>query len=174
MEKTYALHVPRIEDLPYWTSPPVQFVYESTVAVAAGIYTWADAPSPLTPLRNIMENALYFVRSVSLISDISELDFEAALLITPQFQIYKPSEATVHLFKEPILMNKFYQQFDFRTVYLTAKSADQILATFTGVLVQTPALVGKALMTLKAVISAQEINDDNFIKIFKEQYPNVK
>jgi hypothetical protein len=168
------VNVPRIEDLPYFSSPPVQFVYESPATVAAAMYTWNDAPSPLTPLRNVMENAVYYIRSVSLFADIEEFDFQSALLITPTFQIFKPSEATVHLFKEPIIMNTFLMQYDFRAIYMTAKAADQILAAFNGVLVQTPALIGKTTVTLKAIISAQEITDDNFIKLFMEQYPHAK
>jgi hypothetical protein len=155
MNESLQVNVPRIEDLPYFYSPPVQFVYELTAAVAAGLYTYAGTPGVLTPLRNVMENAVYYIRSVSLIADIDELDFEAAILTAPLFQIYKPSEATVMLFKEPVIMNKFYQQFDFRGVYTTAKVDDQILASFKGILVQTPALIGKASITLKAIISAQ-------------------
>ena len=168
------VNVPRIEDLPYFSSPPVQFVYESLVNVALGLFTWADQPSPLTPLRNVMENAVYYIRSVSLFADIDEFDFQEALVISPSFQIYKPSEATVHLFKEPIIMNTFLRQFDFRSIYMTAKTNDQILCSFSGVIAQTPALVGKANVTLKAVLSVQEINDDRFIEIFREKYPNVK
>lgn len=175
MKETFLqVNVPRIEDLPYFSSPPVQFVYESPATVGAGLYVWTDPPSPLTPLRNVMENAVYFIRSVSLFADIEEFDFQESLLISPIFQIFKPSEATVHLFKEPIIMNTFLQQFDFRAIYMTAKSADQILASFNGTLVQTPSLIGKTTITLKAIISAQEINDDNFLKLFREQYPYVK
>lgn len=173
-DTTLQVNVPRIEDLPYFSSPPVQFVYESQISVALGLFTWADVPSPLTPLRNVMENAVYYIRSISLFADIEEFDFQGALVIAPSFQIYKPSEATVHLFKEPIIMNTFLRQFDFRSIYITAKTNDQILCSFTGVLAQTPALVGKANITLKAIMSVQEINDDRFIELFKEKYPHVK
>lgn len=168
------LNVPRLEDLPYWTSPPVQFVYESTAPLALGAYTWNDAPSALTPNRPIVDNALYFFRSISLAADTSELDFTANIVTTPQFFTFLRGDAEAPLFREPILMCKFFDQFNYRFVWARGKGSDTLLAAFRGIVVQGPAFVGKLSITLKAIISAQEIVDEHFVKLFTTQpYPTI-
>lgn len=163
--------VPRIEDLPYWDSPPIQFVYESETALALGSYTWADAASALTPDRPLIDNALYYFRHISLAADVSELDFTANIVTTPLFYTFRQSDAKTVLFREPIQMNKFYNDFDYRFAWKSQKGSDQLFAAFRGVLVQGAAFIGKASITLKAVISAQEIVGEHFIDKFTKGYP---
>lgn len=165
--------VASIEDLPYWTSPPVQFVYESSAVLAAGIYQWNDTPATLTPDRPIQDNALYFFRSITLTADIAELDYEANILTSPEFYTFLQSDARAVLFREPLIMNKYYQQFDYRLTWVSRQSENQLFAGFRGTIVQGPALVGVNEITLKAVISAQEIVDDNYIKLFQAKYPHL-
>lgn len=163
--------VPRLEDLPYWDSPPIQFVYESESAVSLGSYTWADAASVLTPNRPLIDNALYLFRSISLAADVSELDFTANIVTTPEFFTFRQSDAKTVLFREPIQMNKFYSNFTYRFTWKSQQGSDQLFAAFRGVLVQGPNLVGKNSITLKAVISAQEIISEHFIDLFTKGYP---
>lgn len=165
--------IPRIEDLPYWTSPPVQFVYESRAFLAGGIYTWADAPTALTPVRPIRENVIYYFREVSLAADISELDFTGAIITTPQLFMFKESDARHVLFREPLIMNQFFKSMPYRFSWETNQVNDQLFAAFRGVLNQTPALVGKASIVLKVDVFAQEIVDDNFNNSFKTRYPKT-
>jgi hypothetical protein len=161
-----AVSVPRVEDLPYWVSPPIQFVYESNATLSLGTYTWNDAPTPLTPDRPLLSNAMYFFRSISLSADLSELDYETALTVNPQFYTFLRGDSKAILFREPIQFNKFYNQFDYRMFWIPRRGNDQLLGAFRGTLVQTPALIGKVTIELKAVISAQEIVHTDFIKQF--------
>ncbi len=166
-----APRVPRIEDLPYMSSPPIEFTYESTVSVSAGTYTWADTPTELTPNRPLMENCLYYFRNVTLAADIEELDFSANNTTIPKFQMYLKSRAKAILFREPVYMVKFLQNFDYRFAWVTQQKNDKLYASFNGVVTQGASLVGKASITLTAIISAQEIVDENFVKLFLKQYP---
>lgn len=165
------LAVPRIEDLPYHTSPPIQFVYESTATLALGLYVWADPPSPLTPNRPILDNALYYFRNITLTADTEVLDYTSNIVTSPQFFMYRESDLNTVLFREPVLMNTFYEQFAYPLVWESHRGADRLRAGFTGSLVQGPGLVGKASITLKAIITATEIVDKNFIEIFRSNYP---
>jgi hypothetical protein len=172
------LIVPRLEDLPYWTSPPIQFVYEQTVPVALGAFDWprldnANPPALFTPDRSLVDNALYYFRNISLAADISELDFEANIVTTPRFYPYLTADGkTTVLFREPIVMNKFYQDYEYRYIWLRSKGNNQLLGKFVGNLIQGPNLVGKSSVTLKAVISAQEIVDEEFVDLItKQPYP---
>lgn len=163
--------VPRIEDLPYLSSPPIEFVYSSTASLSGGTYTWADAPTVLTPNRPLMVNSLYYFRSVTLAANVDELDFTSNITTTPQFQMYLKSRAKTVLFREPILMVKFLQNFDYKFAWITQSNQDQLFASFTGVLNQGAALIGKSTITLTSVISAQEVVDQNFVKRFRANYP---
>ncbi len=174
------LAVPRMEDLPYWTSPPIQFVYESTATLNLGVYTWNDQLSPqaLTPARPILGNVLYYFRHVSFSADIEELDFTANITAIPQFQMYRTQDALAPFFRESIQMTQFLSNWDFRQVWLSSRSkedretvADALRGSFTGSLIQGPGLVGKASITLRAVISAQEISDSRYVNLFKAPYP---
>jgi hypothetical protein len=167
------LAVPRLEDLPYWTSPPIQFVYESEATLALGLYTWDDAASVLTPDRPILPNALYFFRNISLAADIAELDYHGAIVTTPQFFTFLESDARAVLFREAITMNKYYENFDYRLTWSSGSGQEQLYAAFRGVLLQTPPLIGKTSITLKAIISAQGIVDDHYINLFKKEYPSA-
>lgn len=168
------LYVPRAEDLPYWGSPPVQYVYESTAILATGFYTWADAPGTLTPNRPVRPNVLYFFRSISMSADIAELDFTASIVTTPAFNTHLKSDANAPLFREPVLMNKFYNQFSYRLWWASQQDNDQLLGTWTGVLAQTAGLIGKQSITLKAIITAQEVSDEYFVNQFRTNpYPRL-
>lgn len=172
------LNVPRIEDLPYWTSPPIQFVYESTAALNLGSYTWNDGPTALTPQRPLLPNAVYYFRHVTLTADVSEFDFSANISTTPAFRVYLKSTGSAMLFREPILMSAFLRNWDYRLTWQTYQSRDsegitqdRILGGFIGALSQGPGLIGKTSITLKAIISAQEIVDTHFCNLFKAQFP---
>jgi len=162
--------IPRIEDLPYFFSPPIEFTYVSTALVSAGIYTWADVPTALTPNRKVMENVLYYFRSITLAADIDELDFTSNITTTPTFQMYLKSRCKSILFREPIYMVKFLQNFEYRFMMLTHQSDDQLFAGFSGAITQGASLVGKNSIKLTAVISVQEIADEEFVKRFCAPY----
>lgn len=167
------LAIPRLEDLPYVSSPPIQFVYQSTAALALGLYVWNDPPQVLTPNRPILTNAIYFFRNVTLAADISPIDFSAAIVTTPQFYMFRQGDARAVLFREPLQMPMFLDQFDYRLCWLSQQQNDQLFAAFRGSLVQTPNLIGKTSITLKAIITAQEIADKNYVESFKSAYPHV-
>jgi len=163
--------VPRIEDLPYFSSPPIQFVYQSQAVFSMGRYEWSDQPTALVPNRPIMINSLYYFRNITLSADIEEVDFTSTINVIPKFQTYLKSRATAILFREPVYMVKFFQNFDYRFAWVTQQNNDQLFASFNGILNQNSNLVGKSPITLTAIISAQEIVDEGFIKSFKDMYP---
>lgn len=169
------LQIARIEDLPYYSSPPMQLVYQSTATLDAGVYVWDDAPGVLATQRNLVDNALYYFRKITITADVESLDFETSVTTIPEFYTFRQSDGGVQrpipLFREPILMPVFLEDFDYRLVWETNQGNDQILGAFRGQLVQSPGLVGKNTITLTAQISVQEIVDKNYINLFKAAYP---
>lgn len=166
--------IARLEDLPYWSSPPIQFVYESTATLALGQYVWADVPAVFTPDRPIRDNVLYYFRNLSLIADTAEFDYSSNIVTTPLFYTFRESDDQAVLFREPIQMNKFYDQFVYRFTWITHRADDILYGAFRGVLIQGPGLIGKNSVTLKAIISAQEVVDEQYIDLFKSHYPPAK
>jgi hypothetical protein len=171
MDQTDKLMIPRLEDLPYWTSPPVQFVYRSTANVIAGTYTWADPPTILTYSRPVLETAIYYIRNISMSANIDALDYSENLLAIPQFQMYLQSTGKTILFREPVIMAQFFEQMDFRFLWNTNQDNDILYGSFVGSLAQGAGLIGKGSITLTAVVLAQEIVDDSFITLFRQNYP---
>jgi hypothetical protein len=165
--------IARIEDLPYGTSKPIEFIYQSTVAYGSspGYYQWADKPTALTPPRPIQENVLYYFRTLTLTANVSEEDFTAAITTIPQFQMYTSGTQGAPLFREPIYMGCFLQNFVYRLAWMTTRNNESLLAGFQGALQQTVNLIGVNSITLTAIVSAQEITDQNFVLDFRKQYP---
>jgi hypothetical protein len=141
------------------------------MSVALGLYVWNDLPTALTPNRPILPNTVYYFRNVTLSATISPLDFSAAIVNTPQFYMFRASDSKAVLFREPLQMPCFLDQFDYRLCWETQQANDQLFAAFRGTLTQIPTLVGKASITLKAVITAQEIPDKQFVAAFNKPYP---
>lgn len=167
------LLIGRIEDLPYWTSPPVQYVYSSTAPVIGGAYTWIDPPSALTPPREVLANTAYFIRSVTTAADVSVIDYTQNIITVPQFSMFLEGNALQPLFREPISSPNYLVNFDFRQLWFPAREDDVLRAAWRGTINQGSGLVGKATITLTAIVSVQEIVDDQFINLLRSAYPNT-
>ena len=166
--------IPRIEDLPYYHSKPVEFIYQSTAPLIGGVYTWADGPTPLAALRPLQSNTLYYFRTVTMTANISQDDYTACINVLPGFQMFLKSQANQILFREPLYMGMYLQNFDYRFCFISSVENDQLNASFTGSLAQNTNLVGIPSITLTVVISAQEVTDDSFISYFTQKYPGEK
>lgn len=166
MDPLYYARVNR-DSVPYWAAPPVQFVYESTANLAFGQYSWSDAPSSITPSRPIQDNDVYVLTSMTLSADITVDDFTAAINEAPLFNFHLRGDSKAPFFREPVQMVTFLTNFPFRFVWGPSRGNDELLASFRGVLDQTPALIGKSSITLKAIMAAQEIQDDHIVEDIK-------
>ena len=167
------LAVPRIEDLPYATSPPIQFIFESTATLVFGQYVFNGAILASPVPRPLSSNINYYFRNVTLTADIDENDFMGAIATAPVFQVYRQSDGNTQLFREPLRMNTYFRQFEYRLAWQTQNQGDLLSGSFAGTLTQTAALIGKASITLKAIIAAQEVIDNNFNLAFRQKsYPS--
>jgi hypothetical protein len=172
------LNVPRIEDLPYFTSAPIQFNYTETANIAGGTYPFAGTQQPMTTVRPLINGALYYIKNISLSANVDEGAYMSGAAINagfaPKFQIYLQSDAGSQFLREPILVNRYFYQFEFKKFFLNQQS-NAMLASITGAVIQVPALVGLAALSIVATINAVEIMDTNFIQLFTGQpYPQVK
>lgn len=167
--------VPRLEDLPYNSSPAIQFFYKKTVTLAAGVYTWSvTTPEVLSVLRPLIANSVYYFRSITVVADIDEGDYLSSLVTVPVFQMYLKSTGKQILFREPLVLGKYFQNFDYRLTWFTQREDDELYCSINGVLTQTANLIGKTSITISVILSAQEIVDSAYIARFTQKsYPQV-
>jgi hypothetical protein len=165
--------IPSETDIPYVTSPPIQFVFEQSTSLSAGIYTWTPTPADFVPVRPILNNALYFFRTITLSADTTDFDFTTNIVITPQFHVFTFANAGAVLYREAVQMTSFYNQFYFPLWWMSKEQEDRLQGAFSGTLTQGPGLIGKNTITLKGVISATEVTDFDYIQNFLSGYPAI-
>lgn len=180
------LNIPRIGDLPYYVSPPMQFSLTQTAVLDLGTYKFLDAAggNPLQKTvmdntKNITDNSLIYIYSISFSADIPVLDYQQALQLSggtvdiPTFQTFLESDADSPQFKDPILLKNYFEDQSYRLVLNPKQDPNQIKGLFSGQLQQTFALAGISEINFTFDMYAQEIVDDNFIAAFKQQYPDI-
>ena len=158
--------VARREDIPYIQSPPVQFIYSSTAALSLGSFTWKDPLTAFNPEREILTNALYYFRSITMTADISEFDYTSNVTTPLEFKAYLKGDAKTPLYRQGFRMEKFFDQFDYPFFWRRHTQNDILYGTLQGAVVQGASLIGKTSITVKVIISAQEITHEGFVKDF--------
>lgn len=176
----------RLEDIPYWTSPPLIFTYRQTEALAAGSYTFLAATKAVfTPSRPIRANALYLFKTLDFAFDVAEFDYLGAFTTLPQFSMFLQSDAAAPALREPIPLSKYFDTIPYLLNILGEELLEQaypgqnavtptqgfnfnrLLGNVAGVVAQTAALMGKASLTATIVLTVQEVVDEHFISEFK-------
>ena len=189
--------IPRITDIPFSSTNPIQFVYQSTATAAGGLYQWTDNPSALAVLRPLIVNSLYLIKEIYFAANVSEENFCAGILppqsalaklltnggvgfspsknatVMPQFQMYLQGAQNAPLFREAIVMPCFLRNFPYPKSWVTGVINDQLLASWNGTIAQAGALLGVSTLTLTATVSALEIQDQAFIELFNKNYPKA-
>jgi len=169
--------IPRLEDMPYYLCPPIQFVFSQTAPLQFGQYVFPLTKALFTPDRPILDNALYYFRTLTCTADITELDYESSVDVSAgafQFHCFERSLSGAPRFREPILIAKFLENFDYRLLFLPRQEPNELLGSFQGTITQTASLVGKTAITFKMVISAQEITDDGFVDLItRNAFPGL-
>lgn len=174
----------RLIDIPYWTSPPLQLIFQQTATVdIAGNYVWPVAKQTFTPNIDLNPENLYLIQSLTFASDTSDGDYKEAITTMPKFHLYLETEGALPQLRQPFYLPMHLANHTFYRPIIPAGGssnnrqnsvANHFLASYTGQLIQTPSLIGKQSITLTMVMAVQEIGDANFIDAFKAQYKAVQ
>jgi len=167
MIRDRALLIGKESNAPLANSRPVQLVYRKTVPLLGGAYTWVGTRELLSYQRPLLHNAAYIVKNVTLSADIDEGDFTSSITAIPEFMLYLEGTGISPEFREALLMPKYLDAYWYRLLIEPHQNPDRIYASFQGVLNQTPNLVGKASITLTAMVMLQEVIDDHYLKALK-------
>lgn len=174
-------------DLPYFTSPPILFVYQQTANLdSSGNYVFSNqaTPAAFTPNRPLNANVLYVFTDLAFSTDIAELDYAGAVTSAMSFSMYMQSGGTTPILREMIPLLT-YVPMPYRLSVLGEQAYNPAMPTalgggsssapkyngFTGkiagTLLQTPSLLGKASITATLVFSVQEVSDGDYIEAYR-------
>lgn len=176
----------RLIDIPYYNSPPLLFTYRQTANVVAGSYTFPQATKvAFAPSRPIQPNVLYMFESLTFAFDVDENDYFGAIATLPQFSMFLQSDASAPSLREPVVLSKYFMALPYRLSIIGSELLGQsdntaaqgfqfnrLLGNVTGVVTQTPALLGKLALTAIVVFTVQEIGDNDYISAFKGLHKN--
>lgn len=181
--------IARIEDLPYFSSPPIQLSLSQSASLSFGQYVWSNTNAPKTVLfgsTQLSQSTLLYIKSISFSADIPELDYQKALEITttvagngtvagtnqiPSYFKFLSSDAKAPTLRSPILCQKYFTDQEYKLLIEPKTLPNQVLGFFRGALQQTGALAGINTITLTAEFYVQTIEERNFINALKNQYP---
>lgn len=185
-----------IENIPYATSPPLIFTYRQSATVAAGIFDFSGtmAKTAFTPSRPILPNVLYIFRTFTYAMDIDLADYFGAIGatggVTPEFSLYIQSDASGPKLREPVVLANFMQNFPYifaifgqellqrarpNAVAATVNQPttfNRLLGLITGTLIEIPSLIGKGAITAIVQLTAQEVSEEEYIRVFRGTNPD--
>lgn len=182
----------RLDDIPYRTSPPVLFVYQQSAPLSGGVYTFPTGiKAPFTPSRPINANSLYIFRTLDFACDIDQADFQSAIINFSTdafyFSMYLQSDGGSPALREPVPLVKYFNIIPYVLNILGSQLLgeayqnssgvtpnqgfffNRLLGGISGILTQTPTLIGKDTITATIVFSVTEITDKNYIKDFVDR-----
>jgi len=174
-------NVPRIPDIPYHTSYPHQFVFQQTAPLALGEYVFDGTKALLTQQPQLIKDALYIFRHITLTADTSVGVYEEAIGSSPGFtpdvprvQFFFAQGTGAPVFKTPIFMNTFIEGWEYTRAWQNQQSPQQLSANWQGKIRQTGALIGKPEITLKIIVAATEVTDEAYVNDFVHRsYPRT-
>jgi hypothetical protein len=173
--------VARLEDLPYFSSPPIQFTFTQQAVLTLGQYPLSLASKAV--MRNnaqLSDNSLIFIRDISFYADIPVLDYQQALQLStgdtdvPRFSLYMGGNSAVPLLRNPIELGDYFREQNYIKLMLPRFTPNSLLGAIEGTIQQTAALAGISKINLTVEIYCQEIVDDGFIAAIQRKYPVIQ
>ena len=174
----YSDIIARIEDLPYWDSPPFQFTFTQKASLTLGQYPFLRTRTELKPQTNITDNILLYFKSISFSADIPKNDYQQALQLAggtndiPEFYAFLSNDANAIIFENPLQLNDYFNDQEFKFLKAPKQLPNKFTGFIDGKLQQTAALAGVDAVNITIQMFGQSISDDNFIAALKRDYPD--
>jgi len=116
-----------------------------------------------------MENrSIYIIEQVAFSMDIAEADFENSINIVPQIRFTRAVPAT-QIFQAPLPFANYFDGLNTYMFFSGVGGNDVLQGTFTGILNQVPATVGKLTITANVQLQIYKINDQQWIAKFLDR-----
>lgn len=172
--------IPRIEDLPYYYSPPLQFTFTQQATLTLGQYPFTAGRAAVGNNKNITDNTLLYFREMTFSADISLANYQIALQLAggtvdiPRFSLFLTSEANAPVLVDPIQLDNYFNGQTFRRIVLPKQLPNTLSGFFRGTLQQHGGLAGVTEINLTMNMWVQAISDDNFVEAMKQKYPDLR
>lgn len=172
--------VARIEDLPYYTSPPIQFVHTQQAVLNAGTYPLALNKVTMQNTVQLSDNSLIYIRDMSFYADIERDNYQRALQLAagtvdvPRLSLYFSGNASNPILRNPVFLGDYFRNQPYRLLKMPKATPNTIDAAIQGTLQQHAGLAGIAQINLTVEVYCQEIVDDAFIAAVTKKYPQVQ
>ncbi len=169
----------RVEDLPYFYSPPMQFVFTEKAEITNGTYPFTGNKEIVDNNKNITDNTLLYIKAMSFSADIEKKDYQQALKLAdgstniPSFSCFMQSDAQAPIFVDPIKLGDYFDDQEYKKIVLPKQFPNNISAFFRGTLKQTGALAGVTEINLTMNIWVQQITDIAFIDGLRQAFPRI-
>jgi len=180
MNDNFSDLITRIEDLPYKKSPPMQLIFSQKADISVGTYPFTAGRATVTGEKNINDQTLLYVRSISFSADIPLIDYQKALKLAagtvdiPNFQMFLQSDSNAPLFQDPIDLLDYFNDKSYRLIIEPKLSPNTLTGFFRGTLQQHAGLAGVTEINLNIEMIVQQITDDAFIHGLDQPYPYIK
>jgi hypothetical protein len=153
--------------IPFFKSSPLVLGAKiPSLPLAGGEYVWDITPTALVPKANLLQNSLYIVSSVSISVDISEEDWQAAIVTPPQLTLHRTASGLAPVLPLPIPFPMYLRQYSVVEGFTVDRGPDSLAARISGRVPFNADLSGKAQLTASVMVTIYEITDDAFIKQF--------
>lgn len=172
-------YIARIEDLPYYVSPPMQFTFTQQATLTLGQYPFTADKVVIGNNKNITDNVLLYIKAFTFSADIDLLAYQQSLKLStgltdiPTFSMFLQSDARAPVFVDPIQLGNYYTDQEYKKLLLTKQSPNELTAFYRGTLQQHAGLAGVTEINLSMDIWVQQITNDNFIEALKKNYPDI-
>lgn len=169
----------RIEDLPYYTSPPMQFTFVQKADLTLGEYPFTAGRATIGNNKNITDNTLLYIKAMTFSADIPILHYQEALQLAtgdtdiPRFSVFLQSDSNAPIFIDPIQLSDYFDDQEYKKLVLPKQFPNRMSAFFRGTLQQTGNLAGVTEINLTINLWVQQISDDTFINGLKKKYPDL-
>lgn len=159
---------PDIWRIPFQKSPLVFFTGEFSAPLVAGQYEWAATLQDFFPQTTLTNQALYFFWDLDFTCDVGETDFQGAIVDTPLVSVYLSAKPNEPLFRQPFRCPKYYAAKPVQQGNQIQQTPNRLQFGVTGVLNQTAALLGKTAIKAIIQMTAYEITEPDYKRMFKD------
>ncbi len=112
--------------------------------------------------------SIYIMEQIAFSMDIAEADFENSINIVPRIRFTRAGPNT-QIFQAPLPFANYFDGLNIFMFFYSAIGGDVLQGTFTGLLNQIPATVGKLTITANVQLQIYKINDTDWIKKFLDR-----
>lgn len=164
-----------VVSIPYSQARPLILAGRLTAPLAAGAYTWDGSYFDASPGVELRSSFLYIVASLTFAADLDPADYSAAIDPTfsaspiPSFRILQRGGASV--LADAVPAPAYFSDLGICYPFAPKVDGNRIQFSAQGRLLQTPALIGKASVSLAVSCVVYEVSDANWIRKFMARTP---